>query len=100
MEKLFLLKPDFQDINQGNENKFVCMECAALEGLLSYYPRLRNELEVYYVDFARPRLPIIELIGEANQNCPVLILDDGRFINQPDEIVWHLTLNYHIGQSH
>ncbi|HEY3369285.1 MAG TPA: DUF3088 family protein [Prolixibacteraceae bacterium] len=100
MEKLFLLKPDFQDIKLGAEIKFFCPNCALLEGILSFYPRLRNELEVHYVDFPRPRPAIIELIGEANQSCPVLVLEDGRFINEPQDIVRYLTENYHIGQAH
>lgn len=100
MEKLFLIKPDFQDPNRGAKNKYFCPNCVLLEGLLSFYPRLRNELEVHYIDFARPRPAIVDLIGEANQSCPVLVLEDGRFINEPQDIVRYLTENYHIGKSH
>lgn len=100
MEKLFLLKQDFQDINRGAENRYFCPPCTMIEGLLSYYPRLRNELEVHYVDFQRPRPAIVDLIGEANQSCPVLIKDNGTFINEPDEIIRHLTDNHGIGQPH
>ena len=67
---------------------------------LSFYPRLRNELEVHYVDFARPRPAIVDLIGEANQSCPVLVMEDGRFINEPDDIIRYLTENYQIAQPH
>jgi glutaredoxin 2 len=100
MEKLFLLKPDFQDNKRGAENKYFCPPCTLIEGLLSFYPQLRNQLEVHYVDFLRPRPAIVELIGEANQSCPVLVLEDGGFINETAEIVRYLTENYHIGQSH
>lgn len=100
MEKLFLLKPDFQDINREAEIRFFCPNCALLEGILSFYPRLRNELEVHYVDFARPRPSIIELIGEANQSCPVLVFDDGTFINEPEDIVRYLIKNHQVGQAH
>jgi len=100
MEKLFLIKPDFKDINRGDENKYFCPHCASLEGLLSFYPQLRNELEVHYVDFIRPRPAIVELIGQANQSCPVLVLDDGKFINRADDIITHLTEHYQIGQAH
>jgi glutaredoxin 2 len=55
---------------------------------------------VNYVDFQRPRPAIIDLIGEANQSCPVLIKDDGTFINERDEIIRHLTENHGIGQPH
>lgn len=100
MEKLFLLKPDFQDISRGPENKYFCPNCAVLEGLLSFYPRLREELEIHYVDFARPRPAIVNLIGEANQSCPVLILEDGGFINETSDIISYLTKNHQIGQPH
>lgn len=100
MEKLFLLKPDFQDINRDAENKYFCPPCTMIEGLLSFYPRLRNELEVHYVDFQRPRPAIVDLIGEANQSCPVLIKEDGTFINELDDIIQYLTENHRIGQAH
>ncbi|MBW8331215.1 MAG: DUF3088 domain-containing protein [Prolixibacteraceae bacterium] len=100
MEKLFLLKPDFQDINRNPETKYFCPPCALIEGILSFYPRLRNELEITYVDFVRPRPAIIELIGAENQGCPVLILEDGSFLNETDEIIQHLTKNHRIGQAH
>ena len=100
MEKLFLLKPDFQDINRKADVKYFCPPCALIEGVLSFYPRLRNELEITYVDFVRPRPAIIELIGEANQSCPVLVLDDGSFLNDADEIIQYLTENHQIGQAH
>lgn len=100
MEKLFLLKPDFKDINRSAENKYFCPNSAILEGLLSYYPRLRNELEVHYVDFMRPRPAIVDLIGEANQSCPVLVFNDGTFINEPDDIIQYLTENHQIAKPH
>lgn len=45
-----------------------------IEGLLQYYPHLKEELDIDYVDFAHPRTVIAELLGEENQNCPVLII--------------------------
>ncbi|MDO9615024.1 MAG: DUF3088 family protein, partial [Bacteroidota bacterium] len=61
---------------------------------------LRNELEVTYVDFVRPRPAIVDLIGEENQGCPVLILEDGSFLNETDDIIQHLTEKHQIGQAH
>jgi hypothetical protein len=55
---------------------------------------------VKYVNFARPRNPIIELIGEENQSCPVLILDNGTFINDPEKIINHLIEFHKIGRQH
>ena len=74
-DKLFLLKPDFQKDQQG---PFYCPESALVEGVLSFYPKLRHELDVEYVDFAKPRGSVVSEIGEANQGCPVLVLADGR----------------------
>lgn len=100
MEKLFLLKADFLDAIRADGKIYFCPECSPIEGLLSYYPRLRKELNVYYVDFNRPRKVLVDLIGEANQSCPVLVLEDGTFINEPHKIISHLTENHQIGHSH
>jgi hypothetical protein len=70
-DKLFLLKPGFMDQDQG---PYFCPGCAQVEGMLSYCPELRDKVEVVYIDFPRPRPAIAELIGEANQGCPKLVL--------------------------
>jgi len=69
MEKdiLFLLEKDFTD---GGSEPFYCPESALIEGVLSYYPHLREHLDVRYVNFAKPRAKIVELLGESNQSCP------------------------------
>lgn len=74
-DKLFLLKPDFRKDGQG---PFYCPESALVEGVLSFYPKLRQALDVEYVDFAKPRAAVVAALGEANQGCPVLILADGK----------------------
>ena len=79
-DRLFLLKPDF---HRDGEGPFYCPECALIEGLLSYYPRLRHKLDVQYVDFPKPRGAIVAALGEANQGCPVLLLADGRRMLDP-----------------
>ena len=68
---LFLLKPNLNEAGRV----FHCPECATVEGVLAYHPEIRWALDVRYVDFARPRPEVIELLGEANQGCPVLILN-------------------------
>ena len=60
---LFLLRPDFRDAAQG-EQPFFCPDSALVEGLLSFYPQLRQRLDVRYVDFPRPRPAIVALLGE------------------------------------
>jgi hypothetical protein len=74
-DRLFLLKPDF---SAGGAGPFFCPDCAMVEGLLSYYPKLRHKLDVEYVDYQKPRAPLVALLGEANQGCPVLVVADGR----------------------
>ena len=70
---LFLLNPGFQD---GDEGPFFCPHSAAMEGLLKYVPKIETKVDVRRVEFQRPRHEIIDLLGEENQNTPVLILDE------------------------
>ncbi len=79
-DKLFILKPDFR---KDDEGPFYCPESAMVEGMLSFYPKLRHKLDVQYVDFAKPRAAVVAELGEANQGCPVLILADGRRVLDP-----------------
>lgn len=69
-DRLFLLRPDW--IDQGRP--WFCMACAVVEGFLGYYPAVRDQLDIAYLLYARPRLPVVDLLGEAHQNLPTLIL--------------------------
>jgi len=71
-DRLFLLRPDW--IDQGRP--WFCMACAAVEGFLGCYPAVRAALDVAYLPYPRPRHPVAELLGEANQNLPMLILNE------------------------
>lgn len=72
---LFLLNPGFFD---GNEGPYFCPHSASLQGLLAYVPDLEARLDVRRVDFSRPRADIVALLGEENQNTPVLVIDDSE----------------------
>ena len=72
-DQLFLLRADFADPAFG-PGAYHCTDCARIEGLLSYFPALRTQLDVTYVDLPRPRAGIVALLGEAYQNCPVLVV--------------------------
>jgi Protein of unknown function (DUF3088) len=74
MDRLFLLNPGFKDLNLNQSHRYYCPHCAMIEGILQYYPHLKEELDIDYVDFARPRMAVVELLGEENQGCPVLII--------------------------
>ncbi len=69
-DRLFLLRPDW--INQ--DRPWFCMACAAVEGFLGYYPAVRDALDIAYLPYERPRGPVVDLLGEAHQNLPTLIL--------------------------
>ena len=71
---LFVLKPNFSDPAAG-PHPFFCPPCAQIQGFLGYSPAIRETLEIRAVDFPRPRLAVIAELGEANQGCPVLVLD-------------------------
>jgi glutaredoxin len=117
MTKLFLIKADFTDPQADSEGKrYFCPYCATVEGVLSYYPELKEKLDIQYVDFKRPRPAIIDLIGEENQSCPVLIIDEGNepvseniklkaangklFINETDDLFKYLSEAFGIGFPH
>jgi hypothetical protein len=111
-DTLFLLKPDFQD---GGDQRYYCPHCAQLEGVLAFYPRLRKEIDVQYVDFPRPRAPIVALRGQDNQDAPVLVMGDSfslspqiehgsanghLFISGEENIGRYLAERYRIGLAH
>jgi hypothetical protein len=77
---LFLLKPGFKETEGG---PYYCPDSAAIEGFLKYGPEIEKQIEVRRIEFPKPRKEIIELVGEANQGCPVLVLDESSEL--PDE---------------
>ncbi len=72
MEKdiLFLLTGAFDADGSG---PWFCPDCAPIEGILTYFPELRGQLDIRYVDFPRPRGAMTALVGEAHQGCPTLL---------------------------
>lgn len=109
-ERLFLLNPDWHD-DQGGP--WFCPPGAYIEGVLAFYPRLREELDVVYLNHPRPRLAVIEQVGDTNQSCPVLVLDGeldwpeaetsettGRRFLQDHAIAPYLAARYGVGRPH
>lgn len=112
-DRLYLLKPQFMDASKG---PYFCPGCAQMLGLLEFYPALKEKLEVRWLDFPRPRPELIELLGEENQSCPVLVLQaaptdlpstipthqaKGRwFVEGADEIATYLAHIHGIGIPH
>jgi len=111
-DKLFMLRPGFFN---GSEGPFYCGDAVSVEGLLSFFPQLREAVDVEYIDAPRPRGAIVELIGEANQSAPVIVLGSGRtlkdtsvsvqeangiyFINAPDDIRRYLSSQYGVAHA-
>lgn len=73
LDILFLLPARFVDAALDG-TAYHCPACVHVEGLLACYPALRDKLDIRYVDYARPRVPIVELLGPEQQGCPVLIV--------------------------
>lgn len=74
---LFLLAPDFEDVKFPGQ-RFFCRHSALVEGLLTSFPELLDAIDVRRIAFPRPRAEVIELVGEANQALPVLVLPAGE----------------------
>ena len=76
--------------------------------MLGYFPKAREALDVRKIGFERPRPEIVELLGEANQGCPCLVLADPAradglpvltfgektFMNDQKAILEYLARNY------
>ena len=117
MAKLFLLRPDFIDPTIDDHTKFYCPHNAMLVGVIQYYPKLKELLEIIYIDFKRPRNQLIELVGEENQDSPSLVINknevdknidvsyfssrgDYLFVNDEFLIAKYLSAKYDIGIPH
>ncbi|HCM75102.1 MAG TPA: DUF3088 domain-containing protein [Cytophagales bacterium] len=116
MIKLFLLHPNFTDTAVDNSGQlYFCPDCALIEGFLSYYPEVRAQLEIIYVQFSKPRQVIVDLIGEQNQGCPVLVMEKKDnsdnadhfksahpylFMNTPAAIIQYLAKKFQVGLPH
>lgn len=70
-DQLYLMKPNFMNAGLG---PFYCGDSVSVEGLLGFYPQLRDKIDVTYIDFPRPRQALVDTIGENQQSIPVLIL--------------------------
>ena len=117
MAKIFLLKPDFTDKKLSENTLYYCPYSAQILGVLNYYPRLYDELEVIFIDFERPRKGLVELVGEVSQGCPNLVIpkeevaadDDlsyfdsyagNYFVNSVELIARYLSGKHKVGVPH
>lgn len=96
---LFLLRPGFEDPAYG-EGQFFCADCLMMEGWLAVNPEAAAQLDVRRVAFPRPRTAIIELIGEEQQACPVLIISPEEVSVGADRIVGALAEKFGTPRLH
>jgi hypothetical protein len=69
-DTLFVLRPGFHDKGQI----WFCPYSAQVIGMLTYYPQLRDTVDVVELGFQKPRYPVVTMLGEDNQSLPVLVL--------------------------
>lgn len=69
-DTLFLLPPGFA----ANGQREFCPECAEIWGVLSWFPALKETLDIVYVGIDHPRAPITALLGDGRHNAPTLVL--------------------------
>ncbi len=70
-DRLYILKAPFEDGGQS----WYCNDCATLEGALLANPHWNDALDIRRIGFQRPRHELLELVGEAHQGLPMLIMD-------------------------
>ncbi len=73
---LYLFKTNFSDPKYPDK-RFFCPFCTQVEGMMSVFPVIRQEIDVRYIGFEKPRGDLALLCGEANQSCPQLIFPNG-----------------------
>lgn len=109
-DRLYLVRPGWHDEHGG---PWFCPAGSVIEGVLAFYPTLREQLEITYLDFPRPRPPVVAEVGEENQSCPLLVLDGsfdwpdaqlsaatGRRFLQDEAMLPYLAARYGIGRPH
>ena len=73
-DKLFVLRAGFDDKGVT----YFCPYSAQVIGFLTYFPQVKGSLELVELEFARPRKPLVDLVGEDHQAAPILV-----FANEP-----------------
>lgn len=66
-DQLYLLKPGFTNADLG---LLYCGDSVAVEGMLSFFPTLRQVVDVHYLDFPRPRAALVEALGKPISRFP------------------------------
>ena len=56
---LYLLAPGFED----NERREYCPECAEIWGVLSYFPAIKEAVNIRYMPIDFSRVAMVEMLG-------------------------------------
>jgi len=78
-DSLFVLRPGFDDKGKT----WFCPYSAQVVGFLAYYPQVRETIDVFELDFAKPREPLASMLGTDHQAAPMLVLA-GERVDVPD----------------
>ena len=78
-DTLFLLRPGFMNASRG---PMYCSDSAPVEGVLSFFPKLRTQIDVRYLEFPPPRIALVQELGEEYQSLPALILAPGSTLGE------------------
>lgn len=69
-DTLFVLAPGFVD----KGSTYFCPFSAQVIGFLTYYPQIRETVDIVELGFEKPRKPLSDLLGEQHQAAPMLVL--------------------------
>ena len=69
-DTLFVMRPGFDD----KGTTYFCPYSAQVIGFLTYYPKVRDSVDVVELGWDKPREPLASLLGEAHQAAPMLVL--------------------------
>src|SRR3979490_2338278 len=74
-DQLYLLRPGFMNAGMG---PLYCSDSAPVEGVLSFFPQLRQLVDIHCLTFPPPRAPLVKALGDPSPSLPVLILAANR----------------------
>lgn len=69
-DTLYVFAPGFEDKGRP----WFCPYSAQVIGFLTYYPEVRATVDLVELGWARPRHPQVDVLGEALQSAPMLVL--------------------------
>ena len=98
-DTLFLLGHEWADPALGGERVFYCKDCMTIEGLLATFPDRAANIDVVRVPWPRPRAQVVAAVGEANQNLPAMVWDDG-FANEIETLLAALHTRHGFPERH